>query len=103
MCVCVCVCVFVFVRVCVLCKIVIYLPLPGSYHDIGQNIEGQVNKFKYQSSTVANNNKVDVELDTRSSNACKAFDWLKKGVWLNEDIAIKTKCAVCRVLYDAET
>ena len=55
--------------------------LPVS-HNIGQDIliEGYVrsqeNKFKYLGSTVANNNRLNVELDARTSNTCKSFDEL---------------------------
>ena len=62
---------------------VIYQSFSGS-HGIGQNIQmesqvlTQVNKFKYLGSIVANNIRLDAELDTQMSNAFKAFGRLKK-------------------------
>ena len=93
---------------------VTYEPLSGS-HDIRQDIQievqilTQVNKFKYQCPTVTNTNRLDAELGTQMSNAFKAFAWLRKRVWLNKDLSIKIKCAVCRtivpstLLYDIES
>ena len=42
--------------------------------------------------------ELDVELDIRPTNACKAFGGLRKWVWLNIDLSIKTKCAVYRAI-----
>ena len=52
--------------------------LPPGSHDISQNIQievqvlTQVNKFKYLRSTDANINRLDAELNARTSNASKA-------------------------------
>ena len=69
---------------------------PLSSHDIGQDIQiedrvlTQVNKSKYIGYTVANSNRIDAELDTRTSNASNAFGELMKRAWLCKDLSIKT-------------
>ena len=69
----------------------------------------QINKFKYLGSTVTNQNRLDVKLDTWMSDASKAFTALRKQVWLNRELLIKTKWAVYldivlpTLLYGAET
>ena len=56
-----------------------YQLLPGS-HDIGKDMQikgqelTQINKFKYLGFTVANNKRLNAELDTRMSNAFKGFN-----------------------------
>ena len=50
--------------------------------------------FKYLGSTVTNNNRLNAALDTCMSNAFKIFGKLRKQVWLNRNLSIKTKCAM---------
>ena len=83
---------------------------PG-FHDIGQDIKtkGQVlTHVKIQISKLHSSQQQQTA-DTQMSNASKGFGGLKKRVWLNKDLSIKTKCAVYRaiflstILYGAET
>jgi len=82
---------------------VVYQSSPGS-HDTGDPILiqdrelAEVSKFKYLGSTISNNNKLDAELEIRTSNASKAFGRLKDKVWNNKEIIIKTKCAVYKAI-----
>ena len=58
----------------------------------------EVTKFKYLGSTISNNNKLDAELEIRTSNASNAFGRLKDRVWKNKELTIKTKCAVYKAI-----
>ena len=68
---------------------IIHRPHLGS-HAIGQEILidshslTQVNKLKYLSFTVAQNNSVDSELDTRTSSVFEAIGERRKRVWLKK-------------------
>ena len=86
-----------------------YLPPLGKDIPIEDQVLTQVNKFKYLGTTVTHNNRIDTELDTRTSNGSKAFGGVRNSVWFNKDLSIKTKCAVyCAIilttlLHGAET
>ena len=72
--------------------ICIYLDKQANKTWLCISIEGQVltliNKFKFLGFTVTNN-RLDVELNTQTSNVSKAFGGLRKQIWLNKDLSIK--------------
>ena len=77
---------------------------PPGVQDDGENIniEGtdlnKVKHFKYLGSTITNNNKLDSELQLRMSKASQTFGRLRARVWDNNDLTIKTKCAVYQAI-----
>ena len=66
---------------------------PSESNDIGQN-KHTVNEFKYVSSTVAKNNRLDAELGSQMLSTSKTFGGLRKRVWFNNNLSIKIKYAV---------
>ena len=54
----------------------------------------KINHKKTSGSTVANNNRWDAEEDTWVLNASKAFNGMRKWIWLSKNPSIKTKYAV---------
>ena len=92
---------------------VVYQPTPGS-QDTGDPILiqdeelNEVTKFKYLGSTISNNNKLDAELEIRTSNASKAFGRLKDRVWKNKELRSEEHTSelqshtdlVCRLLLE---
>ena len=82
---------------------VIYQPPPGVVTTgLSIKIDGQdlvvASKFKYLGSIVSNDNKLDAELTSRMSKASSAFGRLKRRVWDNRHLTLKTKCAVYQAI-----
>lgn len=80
-----------------------YQPTPNDLEG-GEDIQiegtnlNKVTSFRYLGSTITNNNKLDLELQTRMSKASQAFGRLRARVWDNNDLTIKSKCAVYRAI-----
>ena len=70
---------------------------------------GSVDEFMYLGSVIAVSGRMDTDVDNRIAKASRAFDALRKAVFLDRDLSLCTKrmiyqaCVMSVLLYGAET